>query len=87
MAYPDAESLGGKLIAAMNESASYFGNPGVTPTEQQLALAKDYAHGGPITNQYLTVAAQRAGYTDATPYATVNSWLAAREAELIKLFF
>lgn len=87
MAFPDSETLATKIIAAMNESAAYFGNPAVTPTEQQLALAKDYANCGRITFQYLSIAAQRAGFNDETPYATINSWLAAREAEVIKLLF
>ena len=87
MAYGDALPLGSKIIAAMQEAAAYFGNPAATPTSQQLALAIDFAHGGSVTNQYVTLACLRDGLGDASTYAAVSGKVAALEPELMKLFF
>lgn len=87
MAFPDSEPLGTKLTTAMVHYASYWGSPSAHPTDGQMKLALDFSKGGPTTNYYLTTLAHLEQFTDATPYATVDSWLNAREAELIKLFF
>ena len=86
MAYPDNDNFDGKLRAAMNAYAQYQGNPAVTPSAAQLALAKDFISSSPITYQYLWIAGHLAGLTDASTYADMKAWLDAREAELIKLF-
>ena len=83
----DTKPLSEKIIAAMNEAAEYFANPASTPTDQQLALAKDYANCGRITYQFVAIACQRVGMDDDTTYAEVTGKIAAMEAELIKLFF
>lgn len=88
MAYPDGEQLGTKLTAAMNAYAQYWAAPSVTPTPEQLWLARDFSIGGSqAVNRYVTIAALLNGFTDATAYSVVKPWLDAREGELIKLFY
>lgn len=87
MAYADTLPLSDKIIAAMNEAAEYFANPSSTPSNQQLALAQDYANAGRITFQFVSIACLRSGLDDASLYSAVSGKLAAMESELIKLFF
>lgn len=89
MASPfDSQSLPLKLAAALNEAASYWGDPGIYPTTTaaQKALMKDYSHGGPITAGWFSILLVREGFTDGSTYLSVSSRTSALESTVANVF-
>lgn len=89
MAYADTAPLTEKILAAMNESAAYWGNASnwSGASDAQKALARDFAHGGSTVMTYITYVCLREDMTQDTPYATVSGKVSALQPELLVLFF